>query len=156
MWNFAGRDPVRRKDRWVRRRFFCLPEKYSRMLMIQLSCVDLTFRLQVGRQSLDVARVFLCHVCRHIWTIKHLNWKVDNINRHTRLMALCPGLPGWASTRKVKLIWILLKQETVSGSGTSWAICKSAPHSRQITRCPSWHPDWIVHCLMLTNCGVKS
>jgi len=34
---------------------------------------------------------------------------------HTRLMALCPGLPGWAGTRKVKTIWILLKQETVSG-----------------------------------------
>ena len=48
-------------------------------------------------------------------------------------MALCPGLPGWASTRKVKPIWILLKQETVSGSRISWAICKSAPHSRQIT-----------------------
>ena len=26
-----------------------------------------------------------------------------------------------------------LKQETVSGSGISWAMCKSAPHSRQIT-----------------------
>ena len=48
-------------------------------------------------------------------------------------MDLCPGLPRWASTRKVKPIWILLKQETVSGSGISWAICKSAPRSRQIT-----------------------
>jgi len=40
-----------------------------------------------------------------------------NIYTHTRdsLMALCPGLPGWAGTRKVKPIWILLKQETVSG-----------------------------------------
>jgi len=27
----------------------------------------------------------------------------------------------------------LLKQETVSGSGISWAICKSEPRSRQIT-----------------------
>ena len=36
-------------------------------------------------------------------------------------------------TRKVKPIWILLKQEAVSGSGISWAICKSAPCSRQIT-----------------------
>ena len=46
-------------------------------------------------------------------------------------MALCPGLPGWAGTRKVKPIWILLKQETVSGSATSWsAICKSAPRCR--------------------------
>ena len=52
---------------------------------------------------------------------------------HTRLTALCPGLPRWAGTRKVKPIWILLEQETVSGSGISWAICKSAPCSRQIT-----------------------
>jgi len=44
-----------------------------------------------------------------------------------------PGLPGSAGTRKVKPIWILLKQETVRGSGISWTICKSAPHSRQIT-----------------------
>ena len=36
-------------------------------------------------------------------------------------------------TTKVKPIWILLKQETVSGSGISWAICKAVPHSRQIT-----------------------
>jgi len=48
-------------------------------------------------------------------------------------MALFPGIPGWASTRKVKSIWILLKQETVSGSGISWAICKSASRSRLIT-----------------------
>ena len=44
-----------------------------------------------------------------------------------------PGLPKWAGTRKVKPIWILLKQETVSGSGISWAVCKSVPRSRQIT-----------------------
>jgi len=36
----------------------------------------------------------------------------------------------------VKPIWILLKQETVSGSGISRAICKSAPRSRQ----PRQHP----------------
>ena len=35
--------------------------------------------------------------------------------------------------QKGKPIWILLEQETVSGSGISWAICKSAPRSRQIT-----------------------
>ena len=53
---------------------------------------------------------------------------------HTHdLTALFPGLPRWAGTRKVGPIWILLKQETVSGSGISWARCKSAPHSRQIT-----------------------
>ena len=31
---------------------------------------------------------------------------------YTRLTALCPGLPGRAGTRKVKPVWILLKQET--------------------------------------------
>ena len=32
--------------------------------------------------------------------------------------------------QKVKTVWILLNQETVSGSSISWAICKqSAPHS---------------------------
>jgi len=38
----------------------------------------------------------------------------------------------WVGPRKVKRIWILLKQQTVSGSGISWAICKSASCSRQI------------------------
>jgi len=56
-------------------------------------------------------------------------------NKHTRLTALFPGLPRWAGTRKVKPIWILLKQETVSGSGIS----KSAPRSRQITMSAPHH-----------------
>ena len=42
-----------------------------------------------------------------------------------------PGLPRWAGTRKVKPI--VLKQETVSGSGISWDICKSAPRFRHVT-----------------------
>jgi len=72
---------------------------------------------------------------------------------HTRLTALCQGLPGRAGTRKLQPIWILPKQETVSGSGISWAECKSAPCTRQKTTpaphqgvsflqagCPSCHP----------------
>ena len=58
---------------------------------------------------------------------------VTILNTHTRLTALFPVLPRWAGTRKVKPIWILLKQETVSDSGISCAMCKSAPRSRQIT-----------------------
>jgi len=75
----------------------------------------------------------------HPFFIYHSQWKWHHFlynfhtHTHTRLTALFPGLPGWAGTRKVKRIWILLKQETVRGSGISWAICKSAPHSRQIT-----------------------
>ena len=57
------------------------------------------------------------------------------LTKHTyvHLTALCPGLPRWAGTRKVKPIWILREQETVSGSGISWVVCKSASLSRQIT-----------------------
>jgi len=69
------------------------------------------------------------HTCTHTRTHTHT---------HTRLMALCLGQPRRASTRKVKPIWNLLKQETVSGSGISWLICKSAPCSRHRTT-PALH-----------------
>ena len=39
------------------------------------------------------------------------------IHAYTRLTALCPGLLGSAGTRKVKPIWILLKQEAVASAG---------------------------------------
>ena len=68
-------------------------------------------------------------------SILHLHTRLTHTHTHThtRLMALCLGLLGSASTRKVKPIWILVKQETVSGSGIGWTISKSAPRSRQIT-----------------------
>ena len=53
--------------------------------------------------------------------------------------------------QKGKPVWILLKQETVSGSGISWAICKSAPRSRQISTPAPHHsvfyrPDGLQSC----------
>ena len=85
-------------------------------------------RLSTQQPSAGLCRLALLQTahckCRHTHTYIHT---------HTRLTALCPGLPRSASTRKVKPIWILLKKETVSGSGISWAICKWAPRSRQIT-----------------------
>ena len=76
--------------------------------------------------------------CFHIHYWKHkLQFHIlifAHINTHTHpFNGPFPGLPRWAGTRKVKPIWLLLKQETVSGSGISWAICKYAPRSRQIT-----------------------
>ena len=65
--------------------------------------------------------------------LKCFSQLITHTHTHTRLTALCPGLPRWAGTRKVKPIWILLKQETVSGSGISCAVCKSATRSSQIT-----------------------
>ena len=82
----------------------------------------------------------------------------QHTHTHTRLMALFQDYLG-TSARQVRPIWILLKQETVSGTGISWAICKSAPRSRQITTpaphhsvflqaaCPSWHPTNSVKAL---------
>jgi len=64
---------------------------------------------------------------------------------HTHLTALFPGLPRCAGTRTVKTIWILLEQETVSGSGISWAVCKSAPRSGQITTPAPHHSVHFIH-----------
>jgi len=95
---------------------------------------------------------------------KHSNY--THTHTHTRLTALCPGLPGWAGTRKVKSIWILLKKKTVRGNGISWAICTSAPRSRQITmpaphrsvflqaRRPSCHPTNSVKALKANSSTV--
>ena len=67
---------------------------------------------------------------------------ITHTHTHTRLTALFPGLPGWAGTRKAIPIWISLKQETVSGSGISWAICKSASRSGQITMPAPYHSSF--------------
>ena len=95
-----------------------------------------------------------------VWSAQYRAGLCRNVSLHTQcLTALFLGLPRWAGTRKVKPIWISLKQETVSGSGISWAICKSAPRSRQITTpapqhslflqagCPSCRPTYSVKAL---------
>ena len=80
--------------------------------------------------------VFKCVMCclnRFCLSVNCMKMFGIILHTHTRLTALFKGLPRWAGTRKVKPIWILLKQEAVSGSGISWAICKSAPRCRQTT-----------------------
>ena len=47
------------------------------------------------------------------------------------------GMP--TVSQSVKPVWVILKQETVSGSGISWAICKSAPRFRPITTSAPHH-----------------
>ena len=75
--------------------------------------------------------------------LEHIYGKIKYLTIHTQthtcLTAVCQGLPRSVDTRKVKPAWILLKQETVSGSGISWAICKSAHRSRQMTTPESHH-----------------
>ena len=88
---------------------------------VLMSCIT---AVQTHTQT-QTAVIISCY--NWLWTAKVSN------NNNSRLTALCPVLPRWACTRKVKPIWILLKQETVSGSGISRAICQSARRSRQIT-----------------------
>jgi len=54
---------------------------------------------------------------------------------HTHTHPFNGPLSGTTLGEPVPEIWILLKQETVSDSGISWAICKSALRSR-----PRQHP----------------
>jgi len=60
------------------------------------------------------------------------------INTHTFNGPLSGTIRVSRYQKDKKTIWILQKQETVSGSGISWAICKSAPRSRQIST-PALH-----------------
>jgi len=107
----------------------------------------MTILQQESRQEYGSLTGTLSHICKKTMTTHThpFNGPMSGTTRvswytHRRLTTLCLGLPGWAGTRKVKPIWILLKQETVRGSGIGWAICKSAPRSRQTTT-PAPHPS---------------
>ena len=78
-------------------------------------------RFQVTTLGKLFTHVFLCHNT-HIHTHTH--------QFNGPFLRDYPGEP--VPERKIP-IWILQKQETVSGGGINWAICKSAPRSRQIT-----------------------
>ena len=131
------------------------------------ACLQSPYRGPTSHAAPGPALVFDATGYNSLYTAKHTiqkclecakncdNGLVNLLHTHTLLMALYPGLPGWAGTRKVNH----LKQETVSGSGISWAICKSAPRSRQITMpaphqsvflqagCPSCRPTNSVKAL---------
>jgi len=75
---------------------------------------------------------------RYIAHIEHTHMHART-HTHTHLMALFWDYPGEpVPETQNQSGFILLKQETVSGSGISWAICKSTPCSRQITM-PTLH-----------------
>ena len=82
---------------------------------------------------------------------------------HTRLTAFLLGLPGRASTRKVKPIWILLKQETVSGSVSIpcdiFHNTKQTYNTKPTFSHVVWHLAWkngtiYCHCLLQSLCWI--
>jgi len=90
----------------------------------------------------------MCEECR-AWSISIT---------HTSLTAPCPGLPGWAGTRKVKTSLDFTGAREVSGSGISWAICdctslqtdnhaSTSPLSFLQAGCPSCRPTNSVKAL---------
>ena len=92
----------------------------------------------------------LIHQCVYSYSLEYRLLSCFTLNNfystHTHpLNGPLSRTPGWAGTGKVKPIWILLKQETVSGSGISCAICKSAPRCWQITT-PAPHHSWCHSC----------
>ena len=104
------------------------------LTVLQSLSVSIRLVADCRHLTLCVSGMFYRCVSRLIagWCLFVVYWQW-NLHTYTRLTALFLGLPGWAGTRNIKPIWILLKQETVSGSGISRATCKSAPHSREIT-----------------------
>ena len=75
--------------------------------------------------------------CRHFLYTQHPCSRTNSsflAHKHTHTFnGPLSGTTQVSWYQKVKPIWILLEQETVSGSGISWAICKSTHRSRQIT-----------------------
>ena len=55
---------------------------------------------------------------------------------HTCLTALFPGLPGWAGTRKVKPIWILLESERQWHQLSHMHVCTSLQTNNHTSTSP--------------------
>jgi len=95
--------------------------------------------------GLNTIIIFLFHECRshcrfqsyqRITAHRQIILHHTHARTHTHTRPFNGPLSGTTRVsryQKGKPIWILLKQETVCGSGISWAICKSAPRSTQIT-----------------------
>ena len=96
----------------------------SRTMILALLCIILpALNLPRRLQRLDLGIYGASTLNPVRWETMALTLSSHtHTHTHTRLIAFCPGLPRWAGTRKVKPIWILLKHETVSGSGINWAI----------------------------------
>jgi len=74
------------------------------------------------------------HTCENSVLFRVINWARTHTHTHTHPFDGPFSRTTWVSRyQKGKTNLDLLKQETVSGSGISWAVCKRAPRSRLIT-----------------------
>ena len=67
-------------------------------------------------KNVSTSSLCTCFAYSFRYTFVNIQSFISTVKRHpythTRLTALFPGPPGWAGTRKVKPIWILLKQDS--------------------------------------------
>ena len=92
------------------------------------------FCFTAGSYRRSVRRLFVIHACCAFSALTLLVGRQEGHPACKKLSGRGAGVVICLERgADLKPIWILLKQETVSGSGISWAVCKSAPRSRQIT-----------------------
>jgi len=102
-----------------------LPNSEGLVPIVSIDLQDVT-----SREVVTICSFCRCQKCQlEVVVVCSLN---NNIAHTHPFNGPFSGTTRVSRYQNGKPIWILLKQETVSGSGISWAICKSAPRSRQI------------------------
>jgi len=83
---------------------------------------------------------------------------IVHTHTHNRFTALFPGLPGWAGTRKVKPVWILLRQWVAvadSAKALKASVADSTIEGIMFLTCPSvcacvrWRNIGLADCLVV-------
>ena len=76
-----------------------------------------------GKRAVKRVRVCVCFtdLCFHTYS------RLRHTHTHTRLTALCPGLPGWAGTRKAASVPQIIQTNTLQPLYRSckWQFCTS-------------------------------
>ena len=97
--------------------------------------MELFYVLRFASDGTDIAH-YTYNPCKDFTDDDCKDVAVSTFYMHTHthpFNGLLSGTTRVSRYQKAKPIWILLKQETVSGSGISLAMCNFAPRSRQIT-----------------------
>jgi len=90
--------PVKVNFFWARELYSGFVEVWGHLCMLCLLIVTLLLLLIIVYSQTSLSG----------YPLKWISSVWSRLDTHTRLMALCLGLPGLASTRKVTPIWILL------------------------------------------------
>jgi len=110
-WNFNICCSSRATSSMLRHRMFTPSDRYFSFLSLRLKVLILSSWTVLNRKPVTKYCSFKSYKTAVISAQNNTVYATKH-HTHTRLTALCPGLPRWAGTRKVKPIWILLKQDS--------------------------------------------